>query len=834
MVETATQAAGDGPDPHGDVDLPVRIGPFRILERIGAGGMGVVFLAERREPIEQRVALKVIRTDRLERTYRARFAMEQAALARMDHPNIARLLDAGLDEGQSWFAMEFVPGTPLSDYCREHRLSIGARLRLFAQVCDGVQHAHMKGILHRDLKPANVLVREIDGRPVAKIIDFGLAQPTDPLQIRATLHESMRQIVGTFAYMSPEQAERTEGDLDTRTDVYSLGVVLYELLTGVVPLDVDEAQRRGLAWIGDFLREHEPKKPSTRLSTMGERLTSAAAERGTSPHRLRASVHGDLDWVTMKALERDRQRRYPTVRELGRDIERYLRHQPVEAGPPGGWYRAKKWLRRHVRGVAVVGLVVATGASFVLRDAVLKHRQVVAEARRTTLARAALASQFLDRADTDLWPVVPATVPRIEAWLSAATELVGHRAELTEMRTDLAATSAAGSGSDRVDVAWQAAMLDKGLADFEELERRIPLVRARSVRAAALQARTTTVDAKLWADAIRDVASDARLAGFSLRPMCGLVPLGRNPVTGLQEFYLLDGGVTDALPVRGADGAYDVRPETGLILVLVPGGDIDVPCASDGAVVRGRLDPFFLSRYEMTQAQWVRMMGEGLSGPDVLSATYNIANEPDGLQRSAGGPGEQARSETTSDWTPVTWIHPLQQITWLEATLRLPRWQLALPTSAQWLRAASASTDATVHFDWISHDSGSQINFRDAACTAHGEGQGIPAGSPSPTWDGFVFTSPVGALAPNPFGFHDIFGNVAELCRDGYREAPCALVGPELATWDARVTKRAVHCGGSWANPWPLKRPWRGSQVAVGNTLEWMGVRPLFVPDRAR
>ncbi|MFT7536240.1 MAG: serine/threonine protein kinase, partial [Hyphomicrobiaceae bacterium] len=247
---------------EGAFDQSKRVGPFRLLEQIGEGGMGIVYLAERKEPVAQRVALKVIRTNLLDDTYRSRFAMEQRALACMDHPNVARLLDAGDDEGRSWFAMEYVPGQPLSDYCRDHRLSLKQRLHLFGQICDGVQHAHMKGILHRDIKPGNIMVREVDARPVAKIIDFGLAQPVDPLQIRASLHEAMRQIVGTLVYMSPEQAARKEGDLDTRTDVYSLGVVLYEMLTGELPLNMESIEREGIGAFAVLLRDHTPKKPS--------------------------------------------------------------------------------------------------------------------------------------------------------------------------------------------------------------------------------------------------------------------------------------------------------------------------------------------------------------------------------------------------------------------------------------------------------------------------------------------------------------------------------------------------------------------------------------------
>ncbi len=769
MVETATQAAGDGPDPSGDAELPARIGPFRILERIGAGGMGVVFLAERREPIEQRVALKVIRTDRLDRTYRARFAMEQTALARMDHPNIARLLDAGLDDGQSWFAMEYVPGTPLSDYCREHRLSIEARLRLFAQVCDGVQHAHIKGILHRDLKPANVLVREIDGRPIAKIIDFGLAQPTDPLQVRATLHESMRQIVGTFAYMSPEQAERTEGDLDTRTDVYSLGVVLYELLTGVVPLDVDEAQRRGLAWIGDFLREHEPKKPSTRLSTMGERLTSAAAERGTSPQRLRASVRGDLDWVTMKALERDRQRRYPTVSELGRDIERYLRHQPVEAGPPGGWYRAKKWLRRHARGVAVAGVGV------VLALVAVGTWVQLSRAERRHLRELALDLEII-------------AGPRLLAeWDRFGLDLRQHGEILMYAATTKAILA---------NVPEQAARAvpdsdPRAKAIAEHTRTVAPALQVKSAAADVLLARFEAVEQAMrglaaeWSDCVDGIRQDERYAIDSLSPQFGLAPLGKDPVSGLYEFACIASG---KVPGRDQEGRLVLDVDSAIVLVLLPGGKFtmgspDADPSSDEEVAAAErpchevtVAPFFLGKGELTFLQCVALEDD--------PSYWNLVR--------VGAAVQKAREKSVVCPTPAGLSRglPVTNIDWYTADRTLRAVGLRHPSEAEWEYAARAGT--TGPWSCSVATLRQHANLPDITARAV-----FRVEETDPRWlaesDGHPAVAPILSFAANAFGLHDMHGNAAEWCADRY--ANYGGLDPSLQFLpDTRVVR-----GGSFA-----------------------------------
>jgi tetratricopeptide (TPR) repeat protein len=340
------------------------IGRYKLLQRLGEGGFGEVWMAEQSEPVRRRVALKVMKLGMDTRRLIARFEAERQALALMDHPHIARVLDAGATaQGRPYFVMELVRGVAITEYCDRENLAIEARLELFRDVCLAVQHAHQKGIIHRDLKPSNVLVTVADGRATPKVIDFGIAKATQGALTDKTLFTELRQLIGTPAYMSPEQAEMSGVDIDTRTDVYSLGVLLYELLTGTTPLSTQELLAAGLAEIHRIIREVEPTKPSTKLST-SEALPSIAAHRHTEPKRLGALVRGDLDWIVMRCLEKDRGRRYATASALAEDVRRHLAGEAVEAAPPSRAYRARKFVRRHRTGVSaalLVGLVLVLG-----------------------------------------------------------------------------------------------------------------------------------------------------------------------------------------------------------------------------------------------------------------------------------------------------------------------------------------------------------------------------------------------------------------------------------------------------------------------------------------
>jgi eukaryotic-like serine/threonine-protein kinase len=337
-----------------------RIGPYLLLHQIGEGGFGSVFLAEQERPVARKVALKIIKLGMDTGQVVARFEQERQALAILNHPNIAKVFDAGAtDAGRPYFVMELCTGEPIDIYCDRQRLSIPERLELVAQVCAAVQHAHSKGLIHRDIKPSNILVGTVDGHANAKVIDFGIAKATGPRLSDQTLFTEHRQLIGTPEYMSPEQAEGSM-DIDTRTDIYSLGVLLYELLTGSTPFDAKLLRSASYAELQRIIRDVDPPRPSTRLSKSGDTIGGVAAHRRTDPRRLNSALRAELDWIVLKAMEKDRTRRYETANGLAQDIRRYLAGEVVEAAPPGAGYRARKFIRRNRVMVSAVGAVTVS------------------------------------------------------------------------------------------------------------------------------------------------------------------------------------------------------------------------------------------------------------------------------------------------------------------------------------------------------------------------------------------------------------------------------------------------------------------------------------------
>lgn len=437
---SATSAASSGGNQVGET-----IGPYKLLQQIGEGGMGTVYMAEQAQPVVRKVALKIIKPGMDSRRIIARFEAERQALALMDHPNVARILDAGAtSSGRPYFVMELVKGIPIIQYCDQHRLPTRQRLELFIGVCQAVQHAHQKGVIHRDLKPTNILVADYDDRPVAKVIDFGVAKAVGQQLTEQTVFTEFGQIIGTIEYMSPEQAKLNQLDIDTRTDIYSLGVLLYELLTGEPPFDRLRLRSAAFDEMLRIIREEEPPKPSTRLVTSGS-LPSIAANRQLEPKKLTTTIAGDLDWIVMKALEKERSRRYQTAGGIADDIDRYLVDQPIEARPPSGAYRVKKFIRRNrsiliASSLVAVVIVVAAITSTVLyfRERAANSNAVAArgKAHDEAMRSQELVSQLGNR----LWSLGDTLVES------------GHREEAEKIFTDALHN------------------FDKAVADFPDVE----------------------------------------------------------------------------------------------------------------------------------------------------------------------------------------------------------------------------------------------------------------------------------------------------------------------------------------------------------------------------
>jgi eukaryotic-like serine/threonine-protein kinase len=451
------RGGGEAPTLDAPVEQPgTVIGPYKLLEQIGEGGFGVVFMAEQTHPIRRKVALKVLKPGMDTRQVVARFEAERQALALMDHPNIAHVHDGGATpSGRPFFVMELVRGVPITDYCDQVRMAPHARLDLFLSVCQAIQHAHQKGIIHRDVKPSNVLVTEQDGKPLVKVIDFGIAKATGPQLTEKTLFTHFAQMIGTPLYMSPEQAGMSTQDVDTRSDIYSLGVLLYELLTGTTPFDKERLKKSAFDEIRRIIREEDPPKPSARLSDLSSphapraepghvtrsvtaTLGSISAQRQSEPAKLTKLVRGELDWIVMKALEKDRNRRYETANGFAMDVQRYLADEPVLACPPSAGYRLRKFVRRNRTALAAAGLVllciVLVGGVIgsVVRDRAERRR----EAEGRTFEALKAAEPRLD--DGHPWdPTLVSAAQRVEAELDGGALGPEARRRAEQLRQDV-------------------------------------------------------------------------------------------------------------------------------------------------------------------------------------------------------------------------------------------------------------------------------------------------------------------------------------------------------------------------------------------------------------
>ena len=887
-----------------------RIGPFRILESIAEGGMGVVLLAEQVEGVERKVALKVIRPGIDTREVLARFGRERQALARLDHEGIARIYDAGAtDDGLPYFAMEYLPDPSITHFCDQSGLGTRERLALFEEVCRTVQYAHLKGVIHRDLKPSNILVTQRDGRPVTKVIDFGIARALDPESSDNTTVTRAGQWIGTPEYMSPEQAGASPFDIDTRTDVYSLGMVLYELLVGALPFDIDATGNGGISALLRTVREAPTPKPNTRLSTTSHGGEVVARQRSTDLATLLKELRGDLDWIVLKAAEKDRDARYQSTNELAADVRRYLNNQPVTAVPQGTTYRLAKFARRN-RGLTtaaalfVLSLISGLGVTaFLARRA--DGARGLAEARYTDLLRLSDLKRLADaRSAADaLYPAYPENAPLMEQWLRDVADplrerLALHRSALDSLRALTAPVRDAGAlaseeirrlvwdtmvyrrviedrrgasadpsllaaleakadstaarlaGLSAVDPAswtfddsrrqWQHDVLSGLIGDMERflgpdpyagtvasVERR--LEQARMIERLAAD---TAVRAA-WDEAIRETRNTPVYGGLALARQTGLVPLGRDPQSGLWEFWHVESGDRPLPAQPSSPSSWLIQEGTGMVFVLIPGGAFAMGAQStnasapnydplatedEGPPHRVVLEPFFLSRYEMTQGQWLRATG---------------------TNPSAGNPVRPARPGH------YTLTHPVEQVSWTQATSVLGRLGLGLPTEAQWEFAARGG--ATSPWPWGRRMESLRGAANIADRTMHESGV-LPGWSATLSIDdGYVNHAPVGSFRPNGFGLHDVIGNVSERCRDraGPYGASVSVRSPlrafrSLSTLGADGERRAIGDenrivrGASASTAADSARVTTRLWASPGAIVEDTGVRPARRIDPAR
>jgi len=776
-----TQAVPSGAQPAtppasvGDAH-PSGIGPYKLLEILGEGGMGTVYLAEQTEPVRRRVALKLIKLGMDSAAVVQRFEQERQALALMDHEGIAKVFDCGTSErGQPFFVMELVKGVPLDSYCEQNRLSLTDRLDLMQQVCAAVQHAHQKGVIHRDLKPGNVLVGDVDGKLQVKIIDFGLAKAMGQKLIEESLFTEIGTLLGTPEYMAPEQADLSNLDIDTRADVYSLGVMLYQLLVGELPFSGEQLRAAGWAEMQRVLREVEPQRPSTRLSTQADQSTAHAKQLRISASALRRALKGDLDWVVVKALEKDRNRRYDSANALAADLQRFLDHEPLQAGPPSAVYRLQKLLRRHrlafTTGSVVAAALLLSGVGIAVALADSERSRSAMKSALTKFDLLAIV-QRLDRATElakPLFPAWPEQREELTAWITQhgeplASELPVLEAAVVQLEQAIATGDAAQWENDPRSNAMLLSLLRKALPRLRDFVRddKGALLSVRRRLAWVDETVRKSLGSDLWPSAIAAVRRSDRYGGLELVPQVDLVPLGPDPTSGMHEFlHLPTHAAEERVPVRDVDGRLQISETTGLVFVLLPGGDFVMGSAPDDETRENDeplqdvwLSPFFLSKCEMTQAQWER-----LSMHHASYYQHNSWYRPGNVvpQDRIAADGTRLHCE------PFTSSHPVEGVTWRQCTQLMSEQGLNLPTEAQWEYSCRAGSSATWSTGAAAESLRRTANLADRSAAEFSDGMIYQWCDWNDGWPG---TAVVGSFEPNLFGLHDMHGNVYEWCQD--------------------------------------------------------------------
>ena len=893
--------SSQAPDAH---QPPTAIGPYEIESVLGIGGMGVVYSARQRAPVDRRVALKVIRRAVDTDEARRRFALEQQALALMSHPAIATVFDAGVtDDGCPYFAMEYISGLSITQYCDHAVLGLEERVEVLLKVCGAVHHAHQKGVIHRDIKASNVIVADSDEGPTPKIIDFGVARASNP-----TLNPTDRRIswfgslLGTPETMSPEQLELGPHHVDTRADIYSLGVMLYELIVGETPYTFSDTEE-----IDDIRRticEQPSPTPSAVLAAKSQpEIEAIAAARNTTARELLNSTQPELDCIVAKTLEKDRDDRYSTVAELAEDLGRWLRGEVVSAHPPRWSYRLRKLTSRH-RTLSVAVMIALAGLGIGLALATKSYLEANSARRRAdtllsdyrSLVDGALLEELRQEGDR-LWPAWPERIADMKGWVERANALVERRDQhLARLRALDGDSPSTGWTADVVAGPKRMAELERVIASFDEyiaaaeepgrtvtgntlwflgrkrqqvreelaryqhrvarnqgdttgisqaedpwLRRQLAslvqqidvfndeylvpgtanslidrIARAKSTRAQSLGPRTVA-----WREAaarIADKLKNPHYDGLYLVPQHGIVPLGPNPLSGLWEFWVSE---TGTMPQIRSDGGYDMTSDTGMILVLVPGGAFFMGAQNRDRSARNydpfawqheapvhevTLEPFFISKYEMTRGQWIRLSG---TDPRLVKPPIESDTETRRLQNRL----------------------PVNQVYWEPSRQVLRRAGLLLPSEAQWEFAARGGSQRPRHFGSDVSKLGRFANLRDRSKLMQDRAQHerqIISKYEVEFDDRFPALAPVGSFASNPFGLYDVFGNVCEWCADWFQVYYCPVEpGTGLRVPADEGPKLRVVRGGSFDSLAGVARSTSRIHVVPATADIGIGLRPV-------